>query len=78
MANGEYFFKKEKQTKQAKKNLESSTEQSLCKLQMVPRPRKKLRKMTMGRSDNPQNAMITPRTQSQGSINLVLEQGAPL
>lgn len=48
---------KKKDYKQAKKNLESSTEQSLWTLQMVPRPRKKLRKMTVGRSDNPQNAV---------------------
>ena len=38
---------------------------------MVPRPRKKLQKMTVGRSDNHQNA-------KSGVYYLVLEQGAPL
>lgn len=38
---------------------------------MVPRPRKRLQKMTVGRSDKPQNA-------KSGEYYLVLEQGAPL
>lgn len=57
--------------KKKKMNLESSTEQSLRKLLMVPRPRKEFQKMTVGRSDNPQNA-------KSGEYYLVLEQGAPL
>lgn len=75
MASREYLSLKKQKQKQnltgLKKKPECSTEQSLWKLLMVPRPRKRLQKMTVRRSDNLQNA-------KSGEHYLVHEQGTPL
>lgn len=69
MANGNTSLKK-KDYKQAKKNLGIFNWTVIMNTANGAKAKEKLRKMTVGR-------VITPRTQS-GSINLVLEQGAPL